>query len=656
MNYFRFVIVLLFGLISNTAFTQTSLDFKEEFERADNLLLDQRYDDAAELFQRLDSAFPGNANIAFKAGYSILQGRKARVKSVPFLEFAVKNINPKYKDQNASETGAPALSWYFLSQAYHLDYRFDEAIAAIDSFKLSMSNIDSELSKDLDRRVQVAEYGKILVSSPVKIEIENLGSSINTIYPEYAPVISADEEMIIFTSRRPSEKGKLDESGQYYEDIYISFKDGDRWKSPVNIGKPITTLGHEATVGLSVDGQKLFIYKSTRKDGGDLYSSNLIGDQWTEPVSLGKNINSKSWEPSVSISADGKMLYFTSDREGGFGGTDIYMSRVLPNGDWSLPVNMGPAINTEFDEDAPFIHPDGKTLFFSSKGHMGMGGFDVFFSSKNDEGQWEKPFNVGYPLNSTDDDIFYVLSADGKRAYYSSFQQGGFGEKDIYMATFVDNKEKPLALVTGYVRGYYGGVPENIEIVVTNNETGELVGIYYPNTKSGKYLFILPPGPNYNIRYEASNHLFHSENLNIPDTANYYEIQKSIDLSPLTVGSKIVLNNIFFETNKAVVTNSSNVEIEKIRHLLEISPGVKVEISGHTDSRGPDEYNQDLSERRAQAVVDKLLAVGVDESRIVAKGYGETMLIAKETNPDGSDNPEGRAANRRVELKVLASD
>ncbi|MGZ4118251.1 MAG: OmpA family protein, partial [Bacteroidia bacterium] len=482
--------------------------------------------------------------------------------------------------------------------------------------------------------------------------IQNLGSAVNSPYGDYSPVLSADQSALFFTSRRPESTGsQKDDEGNYMEDIYMSEKTKSGWSQAKNIGAPVNTEWHEASVGISPDGQTILIYKDDNGDG-NIYSTVLDGDTWSTPVKLNDNINSKYWEPSAFISADGKTLYFVSDKPGGFGGRDMYMSKLTPEGDWGKSVNMGANINTPYDEDAPFIHPDGVTLSFSSNGHNTMGGFDIFTSLVSEDGTWSEPVNAGYPINTTDDDIFYVASPNNRIAYFSSFRDGGFGEKDNYMATFLDRKEAPLTLMKGIVNDESGKPAKKVEIIVTDNETGQVVGVYHANSKTGKFLFILTPGKNYNITYQSKDHLFYSENMEIPKNSNYYEINRSVSLNPILVGSKIILNNIFFDFDKATLRTLSNVELKNLALLLKSNPNMKVEISGYTDSKGNDTYNQKLSQERAQAVVTNLIESGISADRMMAKGYGKTMPVAPNKKGNGKDNPDGRQLNRRVEFKI----
>jgi outer membrane protein OmpA-like peptidoglycan-associated protein len=420
-----------------------------------------------------------------------------------------------------------------------------------------------------------------------------------------------------------------------------------------------------------------------------------------------------------------------------------------------MPLNLGPAVNTPEDEDAPFIHPDGVTLFFSSKGHKNIGGFDIFKTTKDEEGKWGVPENLRSPVNTPDDDIFYVQSADGKRGYFSSVRSGGKGEKDLYMINYETALAEPLTVLKGYLTfdggakmpsgiqimatdiesglvvqdvrpnsltGKYllilnpgtagktynisyeadGYQPVNITItippnssyneiekelqlqvinmeskalgtiniagtvmttggqpipgaaiVVKDNISGKLIQTYYTSSDSGKYYFILNRGQNYNLSYEAQGYLFQSENVNVPKQPEYSVLTKDIVLEKVKAGATIVLNNIFFDSNKAVLRKESNLELEKLLKLMQDYPELKIEVSGHTDSKGNDAANLKLSQQRSQAVVNAIAKKGIDTKRLVAKGYGETMPVAPNTLPNGKPDPAGMQQNRRVELKIL---
>lgn len=643
------------------------INFKKEHKKAVELwLYDYNYLKALEIFQKLSDEQPENAYLQFAIGDCYLHHPTSKMSALTYLTKAEKNVagdmaNYNFEDHKTKQ--APVTVYKLLGVAYRLNYKFDKSIESFEKYLELLGNlITEEEKKEIEREIEITKTGKNLVKYPVELEINTVSSVVNSKYPEYAPVVSADEKTLIFTSRRGSEGDPKDPIDfGYYEDIYISEKGEDgQWAAPKKISDNINTAGHEATIGLSVDGQQLLIYSAKDDINGNIYYSKLEGTTWTKPVAF-EALNSNAAETHACFNADGSIIYFTSNRKGGYGGFDIYRIKKLPNGDWSLPQNLGPKINTEFDDRAPFIHPDGVSLFFASNGHETMGGYDIFQAYENPEnGQWSTPENIGYPINTTDDDLFYVTSVDGKRAYYSSQRPDGLGEKDLYMITIKkeQEKEKALTVMSGQftLGDKEGTVPADARIIVTDNETGEIVGIYKPNSKTGKYLFILPPGKNYNVTYEAQNYLFKSENLIVPKNSTFSNVKREIKLAPIKANQSIVLNNVFFEFDSDKLTPESKTELEKLYNLLINNPSIKIEISGHTDSKGRDKYNLDLSQKRAESVKKFLVDKGINSGRIVAKGYGETKPIAKNKNADGTDNPEGRQLNRRIELKVINKD
>lgn len=650
-----FIVFLLINLTK--LFSQTNTDFKTIFENAQTLSKEGNYYAALPMYFQLHKMDTANANIYYLIGDCYLRARRGKASALSYLERSLLSISSKYNEDSYEERNAPILAYKLLGDAYHIHSMFQKAILSYERYKKELilyKRKDDINLKDANRKIEMCKNGIDLISKPINVKIENMGKNVNSPYADYSPVLTADQSTMIFTTRRSqSTGGEMLDDGKYFEDIYLANYDGKNWTVAQSIGKPINTDGNEASVGISPDGQEILIYKDDNGDG-NIYSTSLIGDIWSEPIKLNSNINSKHWEPSAFISADGQSIYFTSDRPGGFGGRDIYESKKNPKGEWGKAVNMGALINTEFDEDAPFIHPDGITLFFSSNGHNTMGGFDIFYSSLSDDViKWQKPINVGYPINSPDDDVFYVVSPDKTKAYYSSFKEGGLGEKDNYIITFLDQKQAALTLLKGLVKDANGEVAKDVVITVTDNETGQVVGVYRPNSKTGQYLFILTPGKNYNISYEAEGFMFYSENREISKKTNYYEIYKPIQLPPITVGSKIVLNNIFFDFDKASLRKTSNVELKNILKFLNKYSNLDVEISGYTDSKGSNEYNLNLSNDRASAVVNYLIANKISKDRLSAKGYGELLPDALNQNSDGTDNPEGRQLNRRVELKII---
>ena len=626
------------------------------------------YAQALPYFLKANNFNPNNAILNYKIGNCLLQSPQ-KAKAIEHLEKAQK-LKP--------DIGSGI--YFSLATAYQNNLQWDKAI---DLYKTYKATIPSKYPDEIfitDKRISECENGKKFVDKPVRILIENVGNGINTIYPEYSPVISADESVIYFTSRRDNTTGggisNIDE--KYYEDVYRGIRDSkESWGNIANLSS-VNTDFNDATVNLSPDGQKLLLYKDGKR-GGDIYQSILVGSEWSKPEPLSNSVNTPYYETHASYSFDGRMLYFVSNKpDGSYGGKDIYYCYVDEKGNLGQPINIGPEINTRFDEEGVFAHPDGKTLYFASQGHTTMGGFD-FFKSTFKDGKWGKPENLGYPINSADDDVFFVVTADSRRAYFSSFKQDGFGEKDIYRLTFLGDEkrfvlntednllsslditvnqkliEQKLDIPTGELTILKGTVYDKITkkplfgtIEIVDLEQNSIVSTFTSNSATGKYLVSLPSGRNYSVTAIADNYLFKSENFNIPKATGYQEVERDFPLDRIDVGRKIVLKNIFFDFDKYTLRDISGAELERLVRLMNQYPKLKIEISGHTDNVGSETYNKTLSENRAKVVVDYLINRGIDKSRLVFKGYGFSQPIAS------NDSDGGRQLNRRTEFKVLA--
>ena len=649
ITFFSFILLNLF--LSGTLFAQV----KKLDRVANNYFKVEEFSSALPLYLQLDSLEPTNVLYQYRTG-------------VCYYNSHYKNRALAYFEKaRGMQMEDPELDIY-LARVYHYGHRFDDAIKYYEKFKrrkidttaIAEREDDTEDMRDIhfaekhiDRYIQMCKTGKELMDDSLYLVIENIGKTINTIYPDYVPVVSADESVLIFTSRRNTTTGgKVDISdNHFYEDVYISHKDSitGRWGAPSNMGNHINSPLHDACIGLSPDGQKLFIYRSNsaKNSSGDIYISHLEGTNWSVPVMMDKNINSPGWEPSATISADEKTIYFTSDRPGGYGGTDIYMIKLLGDTLWSEPVNMGPTVNTEYNEDAPYIHPDNVTLFFSSKGHRNMGGYDIFTTVYDvNTGKWSTPENAGYPINTADDDIYFIWSADGTKGYFSSWRDDTYGEKDIYVIHRPEGKSN-LLVMKGKIYDNETKKPLSSSITITDKETGVIIGKYNSNSTNGRYVLTLPHGGDYTVTIETDGYLKHTEDVKVPKKNPFFELRKDFYLDPLKVGTVLVFNNIFFDFDKAVLRKDSEEDLKKILDFLIQYPDFKVEISGHTDSKGNDRYNQKLSEKRGAAVVKYMVKNGIPKARLVAKGYGESKPVA----PNETD--EGRQLNRRTELKIL---
>ncbi|RME18730.1 MAG: hypothetical protein D6799_02605 [Bacteroidetes bacterium] len=625
------------------------------------------YRDALPYYLKANNFNPNNAKLNFKIGLCYLNSFEKK-KAYDYILKAFQldpQVDPKIR--------------YYMGRVYHLNSEWDKAIQEYQYY-MNNGKMKAEESKDVQKKIQECYNGKTLSQNPVRVWVDNLGPEINTAYNEYSPVITTDESVLMFTSRRPGGVGnKMDESkNEHFEDVWVSYKNGKKYTQAVNLGPPVNTENHDAAVCLSPDGQKLIIYQGG-VNGGDLFISYLVGKVWSKPENLGKAINSRFHESSASFSYDGKILYFVSDREGGYGGHDIYYAEINEKGKFEKAVNIGPVINTEYDEEAVYMMPDGKTMYFASKGHNSIGGYDVF-KTTFENGQWTKPVNLGIPINTPDDDAFLALAGSGRRGYYSSASLGGYGGMDLYKITILGPEKQPLlntqdqllamaakpvtnlkveqavevtkpkmTLLKGIVYDAKTNEPLEAILNLIDNEKNIILASFKSNAATGKYLVTLPSGKNYGIAVQREGYLFHSENFNLPADADYQEITKDIPLKKIEIGNAIVLKNIFFDFDKATLRPESFNELDRLVKLLTENPGIRVEISAHTDSKGSDDYNMKLSQKRAESVVNYLIGKGITADRLVAKGYGETQPI------DTNDTEEGRQNNRRVEFKILSS-
>lgn len=680
-------IFLLFILIVfyQSGISQEVIIKKEDFASKDDYKIAKEYlSKAEELYQlgrggmrqaldfylKVYQYVPNNAMLNYKIGNCYLKSIQ-KPKSLEYFKKAY-SLNPAIQ---------PDIVW-LLATAYHLNAEWDKAIEYYTKYRNQLSPTELQSKrKEIEKRIQECNNGKELCKNPIRVFIDNLGPNVNTIYPEYSPIITADESMLLFTSRRPDTYGggTDPEDNLYFEDIYVSYNDGNGWSLAKNVGKPLNTKNNDATVGLSPDGTQLFTFNG-KINNGDIYVSKLKGSEWTSPDDepLKKFINSEYHETTASFSFDGKTMYFVSDRPDGFGGHDIWMSQWdKQKNRWGEPRNLGSVINTEYDEEGVYMHPDGRTLYFSSRGHNTMGGFDIFKATLNDDGTWSKPENIGYPVNTPDDDLFFVMSGSGKHGYYSSVRDDGYGDYDLYMITFrgpekppilhnednllanvapvgesvvaekVEIKTMRLTIVKGTIKDAFTNQPIEAQIEIVDNVKNEVISVVSSNSATGKYLVSLPSGRNYGIAVKAEGYLFHSENFDIPAATGYQEIVKDILLNKLQVGQKVVLRNIFFDYGKSTLRPESYVELDRLVNLLNEFPKMRIEISGHTDNRSSLQFNQKLSEARAKAVVDYLISKGISPSRLEYKGYAFLQPIAS------NDTEEGRQQNRRVEFKVL---
>lgn len=594
------------------------------------------FDMALKFLLQADKLQPGHPEISYLLGKTYIKIKRPDL-AVKFLQIA---SDANYQEKTLN---------YELGQASHSVNKFDEAIAAYTKFKATLNEKKDKAKIDeVTRFIETCENGKELVKKPVNVKIKGFGKGINSKSGDYMPFVSADESVMIFTSRRPGSTGGLldDHDSKYYEDIYYTERKDTAWGQVKNIGTTINTPSHDACVGISPNAQMMFVHVVNSKGKGDLFVSELKGKVWSHPKSLGPNINgAETNESGCSITPDGKILFFSSDKPGGEGGLDIWMSKKNSSGEWEVAVNLGPKINTSYDEESPFIHIDAKTLYFSSKGHNSMGGFDLFDTKVDPRtGLVVAPTeNLGYPINTFADETFISWSADGLRAYFSSVREGGMGEEDIYLLTRPKEEEAThVVIFRGRIKDAVSKSPVGATITVVDDETEKVVATFTANSSTGKFLFVLEPGKNYAIEVEAPKHMFHSENINIPESKGFQMITDSILLEVPKPGHKVALFNIFFEDHTSKLKLDSHYELTKIVNLLTNHKSMKIQIMGHVFTEKDVESNMKLSEERAKAVVDYLKGKGIVATRLTTKPMGNTTPL-----------PAGVIGeNTRIELEV----
>ncbi len=517
----KFYVLLLFLFLVSIMPAQQRV-YKNEVIKANDYLAVENYPDASKIYDKLLRKYPNDRYLQFKAGECFLFSENRIKDAIQVLEQAVEN----YPIKNKKSIEAIEARFY-LGQAYHLNYNFKEAVEVFEKLKKQLpAKINGALQK-IEREEQYSKNAVQLQSHPVDFNITNLGPFINTEYDEHSPVMNLHEDMLLFTSKRGTALSLEDNN----ENAYFSLWRDGQWVTARAID--FNTRGNSATIGISPDGSTLLIYQS-EGGVGNIYTSNFKNDKWGELEKLPAPINTMANETHASFSMDGNTLYFTSDRSGGLGGKDIYTVTKLPNGSWGKERNMGPEINTELDEESPYIHPNGKTLYFSSEGHQSMGGYDIFKAKIDSAGNFGNVKNIGYPINTPFDDLFYAPTIDEQRVYYASRRAEGMGGTDIYMIAFPSDHPNALTVVGGFLFDQDGEPAANAKITVSS-KTGELQGVYRPSPMNGKYIFIIPSGGDYTMEIEMQGYKTVLKDFAIPTGKSFARRKHTFYLDPLVL-------------------------------------------------------------------------------------------------------------------------
>lgn len=535
-----------------------------------------------------------------------------------------------------------------------LEYRLDKFEEAVEHFELFLhhSHKSKRLIAKAEKYLETCRFAAEAIKNPLPFEPKNLGA-INTELPEYLPCFTADGNYMIYTSQY---------AGQ--EDFFQSEKIDGKWTKGVNLGEPINTMDNEGAQSLSADGRFLvYTVCNRREDFGscDLYFAEKINGRWTTPQNMGNTINTRANETQPSLSADGRTLYFMSERQGGKGNKDIWVTYRMRDGKWMIPRNLSEVINTKGNEITPFIHADGQTLYFSSDGHAGMGKYDLFMTTRQADGSWSTPKNLGYPINSKKEDIGLVISLDGKTGYFTSNDlEDSKGREDIYSFEMpVSIQPKPVT----YLKAKVVDKETRMDLVAKIELIQLSTGLTYTEaitTNKGEFLICLPSGDDYALNVSRKGYLFYSENFTLKEATSFEEpFETLVELLPIPkemtnnttdsneTSTAVVLKNVFFEIGAATLKNTSKAELDKLVILLQENPTMKIQINGHTDNVGLPQNNQILSLNRATAVMNYLIEKGIESERLRAKGFGENKPI------DTNDTEKGRRNNRRTEFMII---
>jgi len=620
--------LIFFSILSIYCFGQNSTNKKAQnlFEKANPYIQKKDYANATQLLESAVQTDPRFQN-AFIVLADIYRIQKKYVEAKAAYQKAIainKNVQPEV-------IFCLAESEFATSEYSNAKQHFEEFLSLDKS---------SDRNRKAKKYLLDCDFAAEAIKKPVKYTPTNLGSGVNTSDAEYFPALTADGETLIFTRQVNGN-----------EDFWTSPFKNNEWNTAVLLSNRINTERYnEGAQTISPDGKYLFFTGCNRPDGlgrCDIYVSHREGKDWGEPYNVGAPVNSEYWESQPAISPDGRTLYFVSNRPGGSGGYDIWKSTITDDTKWGPAINLGPEINTSYDENTPFLHADGKTLYFSSDGWSGFGNKDIYYSRMDDQGKWQKPINMGYPINSFENESGLIVSADGNLGFFSSNLKGGYGEQDIYSFS-IPEQAKPLKInyVKGIVRDKDSQKTIESNVQVVDLKTNKTVFDDYTDPETGSFLAVMPVGSNYLFNVNAEGYLFYSENFELKpgDINKPYQIEVYIE--KIKAGANVTLKNIFFDTNKYNLLPESIKELEVLINFLNDNETVNIEIQGHTDNVGDDKLNEKLSFNRANAVYEYLIKNKIDTKRLAFKGFGESKPIAD------NKTDAGRKQNRRTSFII----
>lgn len=712
-NKIILTITISFAVLISTG--QDLKKVKQLFQTAEQHLLYEEYDIALPIYLDLIAEGWDNANVQFSIGMCYLKMSGPPSLAIPYLEKAAENTTANFREGNYKEDKAPEEVFFYLAKAYRLTNQYPKAIEMYKKYKATLAVNDLYYHDFVDLQIRTCETAQQMMASPIYAiqTVVDFGEEGDNYYP----AISGDENSIAFTALQNVRDEYTGEQIPF-NIVYYTIKEAGIWKKPKDITYDIVSDGYFSTSYMSYNGDYMILYRDDYGNG-NLYFTKLEGRKWEPIEKFPKQISSRDNETHASLSKDGSTMYMVSDRPGGYGGRDIYKVIKDNKGRWGAPINIGDVINTPFEEETPFLTEDGKTLYFASEAHSSMGGFDIFKSTLDDAGNWSQPVNLGYPVNTPDDDKFFVPIADGSIAYMYKVPEGGSDERIMRVEfpkieqivqvmpeptsfddtlNVADNYQQNTATETTTESPYQTETVQNNQAQTPalgdNNQTqqiqtivlpidyqiigrltlddnkeldnsfyvhvakpdGEVVAALSPDN-SGRFVTRLKPG-QYKINAYGDGYEPASKSLFISDSEQSPEVLTFLGMKPkqVSTGEYYSIKSILFDYNSPQLNRDAQIEIEKLSALMQANPTLKAEIVGNTDALGSDEYNKSLSFKRAQSVVNYINKKGINNSRFVTKGLGATHFIAINQNPDGSDNPEGRRLNRRVDIKIINAE